>query len=203
MKIAYIRVSKADGEQSLDLQLDAMKAEGVDPRHIYQDQASGKKEKRPGLEACLKALRKGDTLLVWKLDRLGRSLKHLIEIVQDLSEREIGFKVLTGKGASMDTSTASGKFVFSIFAALSEFERELIRERTIAGIQSARARGRKGGRKFQMTKGQVRLAIASMKDPNTKVSELCEELGVSKPTLYRYVGPQGELRESGKKVLDS
>ena len=200
-KIAYIRVSKSNGDQSLDLQIDAMKSEGIDEQHIYFDKASGKKESRPGLDSCLKALRSGDTLFVWKLDRLGRSLKHLIDIVQNLSVRGIGFKVLTGKGANMDTTTASGKFIFGIFGALAEFERDLIRERTMAGLESARARGRKGGRKHVMTKAKVRLAIASMKEPDTKVSELCLELGVSRPTLYRYVGPNGELRDAGKKVL--
>ncbi|BDD01982.1 recombinase family protein [Persicobacter psychrovividus] len=201
MQIAYIRVSKADGEQSLDLQIDAMKEIGIGEDQIYTDKASGAKEDRPGLQACMKALRDGDTLVVWKLDRLGRSLRHLVEIVQNLSDRGIGLKVLTGKGASIDTTTASGKFVFSIFASLAEFERELIRERTIAGLESARARGRKGGRKFALTRHQVHLACAAMKDKSTKVSELCKELGVCRQTLYRYVGPNGELRNAGRRVL--
>ena len=113
----------------------------------------------------------------------------------------IGFKVITGQGANIDTTTASGKLVFGIFAALAEFERELIHERTMAGLKSARARGKKGGRKFHLTKGQVRLAQASMRNKNTNVSELCLELGVSRQTLYRYVSPTGELREYGKQVL--
>ena len=202
MKLGYVRVSKADGSQVLDLQVDALIEAGVDKKDIYQDQASsGKKDDRPGLESCLKALREGDTLVVWKLDRLGRDLRHLVNTVQDLAERGIGFKVITGQGANIDTTTASGKLIFGIFAALAEFERELIRERTMAGLKSARARGKKGGRKFHLTKGQVRLAQASMKNKNTNVSELCRELGVSRQTLYRYVGPDGELREYGKQVL--
>ncbi|MCU7816389.1 MAG: recombinase family protein [Candidatus Thiodiazotropha sp. (ex Rostrolucina anterorostrata)] len=164
MKLGYVRVSKADGSQVLDLQVDALIEAGVDDKGIYRDQASGKKDDRPGLEACLKALRKGDALVVWKLDRLGRDLRHLVNTVQDLSERGIGFKVITGQGANIDTTTASGKLVFGIFAALAEFERELIRERTMAGLKSARARGKKGGRKFHLTKGQVHLAQASMKN---------------------------------------
>ena len=128
-------------------------------------------------------------------------MRHLVNTVQDLAEQGIGFKVITGQGANIDTTTASGKQVFGIFAALAEFERELIHERTMAGLKSARARGKKGGRKFHLTKGQVRLAQASMRNKNTNVSELCLELGVSRQTLYRYVSPTGELREYGKQVL--
>jgi DNA invertase Pin-like site-specific DNA recombinase len=203
LKIAYIRVSKADGEQTLDLQRDAILAEGVDQKNIYQDHASGKKEDRPGLENCLKALREGDTLIVWKLDRLGRDLKHLVNLVQDLSDRKIGFKVLTGEGANIDTSTPTGKFIFGVFASLAEFERDLIRERTMAGLKSARARGRKGGRRFQLTKSQIRFISTTMKDQDTKVSELCKEIGISSSTLYRYVSPNGDLRDYAKKVLES
>jgi DNA invertase Pin-like site-specific DNA recombinase len=202
MRIGYARISKADGSQVLDLQRDALLAAGVRPEHIYEDKASGKSDDRPALAACLKALRKSDTLIVWKLDRLGRNLKHLVDTAQDLAERGIGFKVLTGQGANIDTTTASGKLVFGIFAALAEFERELIRERTVAGLQAARARGRKGGRKFGLTKAQVRLAQAAMKNRDAKVNELCKELGgITRATLYRYISPDGELREHGKRVL--
>jgi DNA invertase Pin-like site-specific DNA recombinase len=171
------------------------------PRTDYQDEASGKREDRPGLHACLKALRPGDILVVWKLDRLGRDLRHLVNTAQDLAEQGIGFKVLAGQGTEIDTTTASGKLVFGIFAALAEFERELIRERTKAGLASARTRGRKGGRRFDLSKAQVRLAQAAMQNRDTKVSELCDELGVTRSTLYRYVGPRGELREHGERVL--
>ena len=158
MLIGYARVSKADGSQVLDLQRDALIEAGVSRKRIYEDRASGKSDDRPNLEACLKALREGDVLVAWKLDRLGRDLRHLVNTVQDLADRGIGFKVLAGQGADIDTTTAGGKFVFGIFAALAEFERELIRERTRAGLAAARARGRKGGRKFALTKAQVRLA---------------------------------------------
>lgn len=144
---------------------------------------------------------KGVGLVVWKLDRLGRSLAHLVNTVKELSDRKIGLRVLTGKGAQIDTTTASGRMVFGIFATLAEFERDLIRERTMAGLASARARGRKGGRKFALTKAQVRLAQAAMAQRDTSVSDLCKELGIERVTLYRYVGPKGELRDHGKHVL--
>ena len=201
MQIGYARISKADESQVLDLQIDALIESGIDKENIYTDKISGVKDKRPGLESCLKALRKDDTLVVWKLDRLGRSLKHLITTIDDLNQRGVGFKVLTGEGINIDTTTAAGKMIFSIFGAFAEFERELIRERTLAGLKAARARGRKGGRKFQLTKAQVRLAQAAMQNRDTSVGELCKELGITRPTLYRYVGPNGELREFGNRVL--
>ena len=201
MQIGYMRVSKADGTQGTDLQRDALVAAGVDPAQLYEDHASGKREDRPGLLACLKALRAGDTLVVWKLDRLGRDLHHLINTVHDLTGRGIGLKVLSGHGAAIDTTTAAGKLVFGIFAALAEFERELIKERTVAGLASARARGRHGGRPFKMTTAKLRLAMAAMGQPETKVSDLCEELGITRQTLYRHISPKGELRADGIKLL--
>ena len=201
MLIGYARVSKADETQVLDLQIDALIEAGVKKENIYTDKISGVKDNRPGLENCLKALREGDILVVWKLDRLGRNLKHLIEIIEDLNKRNIGFKVLTGQGVNIDTTTPAGKMIFSIFGAFAEFERELIRERTIAGLKAARARGKKGGRKFQLSKSQVRLAQAAMKNRDTSVSELCKELNITRPTLYKYVAPNGDLRDYGKKVL--
>lgn len=201
MLIGYMRVSKADGSQATDLQRDALLAAGVDAAHLYEDHASGKKEDRPGLTACLKALREGDTLYIWKLDRLGRDLRHLINTVYDLTSRGIGLKVLTGHGAAIDTTTPSGKLVFGIFAALSEFERELISERTVAGLASARARGRKGGRPYKMTAAKLRLAMAAMGQPETTVGKLCKELEITRQTLYRHVSPKGELRPDGVKLL--
>ena len=203
MLVGYMRVSKTDGSQVNDLQHDALLAAGVDERHFYEDAASGKKDDRPGLVACLKALREGDTLIVWKLDRLGRDLRHLVNTVHDLTARGIGFKVLTGHGASIDTTSASGKLVFGIFAALAEFERELIIERTKAGMAAARARGRNGGRPYTMTAAKLRLAMASMGKPETRVGELCAELGISRQTLYRHVAPDGTLRADGQKLLGS
>jgi DNA invertase Pin-like site-specific DNA recombinase len=201
MLIGYARVSKADGSQSLDLQHDALTLGGVDVANCYSDRASGKKDVRPGLEACLKALRMNDTLVIWKLDRLGRSLHHLVNTVNNLSERGVGIKVLTGTGAQIDTTTPAGRLSFGIFAALADFESDLIRERTMAGLAAARARGRKGGRKFALSKTQVRMAQAAMANRDTSVSELCKELGIKPVTLYRYVDPNGELRDYGKRVL--
>jgi DNA invertase Pin-like site-specific DNA recombinase len=195
-----MRVSKSDGSQSVDLQRDALIAAGVDPAQIYEDRASGRLDARPGLEATLKAIRPGDTLLVWKL-RLGRNLRHLVNTVHELATRGVGFKVLTGHGASIDPTTPAGKMVFGIFAVLSEFERELISERTKAGLASARARGRKGGAPFKMTPAKVRLALGTMGQPKTKVADLCRELGVTRQTLYRHVSPEGALREDGRKLL--
>jgi DNA invertase Pin-like site-specific DNA recombinase len=199
--VGYMRVSKADGSQTTDLQRDALLAAGIDTDLLYEDKASGKKDDRPQLAACLKALRHEDTLVVWKLDRLGRDLRHLVNIVHELTERGIGLKVLTGQGAAIDTATASGKLVFGIFAALAEFERELISERTLVGLGSARARGRNGGRPYKMTPAKLRLAMASMGKPGTKVGDLCTELGITRQTLYRHVSPTGELRPDGEKLL--
>jgi DNA invertase Pin-like site-specific DNA recombinase len=201
MLIGYARVSKADGSQSLDLQRDALAAAGVDDGQIYSDKASGKKDDRPGLDACLKALRKGDVLVIWKLDRLGRSLQHLVQVVADLTKRGVGLKVITGQGAQIDTTTAAGRLSFGIFASLAEFESELIRERTMAGLQAARARGRHGGRRFALTKAQIRLAQAAMANRDTSVAQLCKELGVKPVTLYRYVDPIGKLRDHGVRAL--
>jgi DNA invertase Pin-like site-specific DNA recombinase len=184
-----------------DLQRDALLAASVDAQHLYEDAASGKRDDRPGLIACLKALREGDTLIVWKLDRPGRDLRHLVNTVHDLTTRGIGFKVLTGHGASVDTTSASGKIVFGIFAALAEFERELILERTKAGMAAARARGRNGGRPYKMTAAKLRLAMAAMASRDTKVGDLCAELGITRQTLYRHVDPKGKLRPDGQKLL--
>ena len=202
MLIGYARVSKSDGHQVLDLQIDALKNAGVKEENIYSDKISGSIDDRIGLENCLKALRENDILVVYKLDRLGRNLKHLIQTVEDLTKRKIGFKVLSGQGVNIDTTTPAGKMIFSIFGALAEFERELIRERTIAGITAARARGRMGGRKFNLTKAQVRLAEASMKNRDTSVTELCKELKITRATLYKYISPTGELRDYAKRVLE-
>ena len=185
--VGYMRVSKADGSQVLDVQRDALLAAGVEPERLYEDHASGKRDDRPGM----KALRKGDALVTWKLDRLGRDLRHLVNLVHDLA----------GQGANLDTTTANGRLVFGIFAALAEFERELIVERTHAGLASARARGRNGGRPFKMTLAKLRLAQAAMGQPGTKVGELCAELGITRQTLYRHVAPKGELRPDGLSLL--
>jgi DNA invertase Pin-like site-specific DNA recombinase len=168
--IGYMRVSKTDGSQALDLQRDALLSAGVVQDQLYSDTGSGKDDDRPGLASCLKALRRGDTLVIWKLDRLGRNLRHLVNTIHDLTSRGVGLKVLSGHGAAIDTTTPAGKLVFGIFASLAEFERELIAERTRAGLASARARGRKGGRRPKMTPAKLRLAQAAMGKPETNVA---------------------------------
>jgi DNA invertase Pin-like site-specific DNA recombinase len=199
MLVGYMRVSKADGSQALDLQRDALIAAGVGPGAIYEDLASGAKDGRPGLLACLKVLRQDDVLVIWKLDRLGRNLKHLIETVADLTKRGVGFKVL--QGAPVDTTTSQGKLMFTMFAALTEFERDVIRERTLAGLASARARGRKGGRKPVLTVSKLRRAQAAMASRDTHVLALCEELKISRTTLYNHVTPDGKLTCRGEALL--
>jgi len=203
MLIGYVRVSKGDGSQLLDLQIDALISAGVSPERIYQDLASGRHDDRPGLRECLKALREGDILVIWKLDRLGRSLRHLINLVDGLIKQKIGFKVLTGQGAQIDVTTPNGKMIFGIFATLAEFERELISERTRAGLAAARARGRKGGRKRKMDASTIKMAMAAMADQKTPAFEIAKRLGITTTTLYSYINGDGSLKESGKKIIDS
>ena len=202
MLIGYMRVSKHDGSQNLDLQKDALIEAGVDKNRIYYDMASGKNDARPGLVECLKALQPGNTLVVWKLDRLGRDLKSLITMIDELRQKDIGFKVLTGQGAQIDTTTPNGRLVFGIFAALAEFERELIIERTKAGLKAARARGRMGGRPRKMDASSLRIAIAAMSDPKSIASEVAKKLNITTATLYSYVNGDGSLKQRGKSLLN-
>ena len=196
-----MRVSKNDESQNLDLQKDALVKAGVSEDRIYFDMASGKRDDRPGLNTCLKALQPGNTFIVWKLDRLGRDLKSLIMIIDSLRERDIGFKVLTGQGAQIDTTTANGRFIFGIFASLAEFERELIIERTRAGLSAARARGRKGGRPCKMDESSLRIAMAAMSDPKSVASEIAKKLGITTMTLYRYVNSDGTAKDYAMKIF--
>jgi DNA invertase Pin-like site-specific DNA recombinase len=202
MLIGYMRVSKSDGSQTVDLQRDALVAAGVATERLYEDRASGRQDDRPGLTACLKALQPGNTLVVWKLDRLGRDLKHLISVVETLRQRQVGFKVLAGTGAQIDTTTANGRLVFGIFAALAEFEAELIRERTRAGLAAARARGRLGGRPRKMTQATLRMAMAALAAPQSKAREIARRLGMTTTTLYEYVNGDGSLKPAGHALLN-
>jgi DNA invertase Pin-like site-specific DNA recombinase len=179
MEIGYARVST--GEQTLDLQLDALTAAGCGK--VYRETASGAKAERPVLEEILGYLRPGDTLVVWRLDRLGRSLQHLIAVVAQLAERGIGFKSLTEQ---IDTTTPGGKLVFHVFGALAEFERDLIRERTQAGLAAARARGRRGGRPKKLADAkQLAMARELYQAGQTDIATICATLGISRATLYR------------------
>ncbi|GBR31008.1 DNA resolvase [Komagataeibacter oboediens DSM 11826] len=180
-RIGYARVSTED--QHLDLQRDALQQAGC--RVIYEEAASGKSAARLELEQCRKALRSGDTLVVWRLDRLGRSLPDLVQIVAELERLGIGFESLTEK---IETNSAAGKLVFHVFAALAEFERSLIRERTHAGLAAARVRGRLGGRKPKLGEKQVREIKALLRDPDIQVADVARRYGVSRTTLYKHVG---------------
>lgn len=184
MDVGYVRVSRA--EQEPDLQRRELEAAGCG--RIYEEKVSSREETRPQLEAALDYCREGDRLVVWRLDRLGRSIKELIQLVGDLEERGVEFRSLR---ESLDTSTPGGRLVFHVFASMAEFERDVIRERTMAGLEAARARGRKGGRKPVMDEKKVALARKMMADRETSATEVAEILGVSKATLYRYVGPDG------------
>ena len=188
MLIGYARVSTQD--QTLSLQQNALTKAGCNK--IFTNTASGAKAERKGLEEALTYVRKGDTVVVWRLDRLGRSLPHLITTMTALEERGIGFKSLT---ENIDTTTSGGKLIFHIFGALAEFERNLIRERTQAGLLAARARGRIGGRPKALTPKQIRIAQSLYDDPKNSIPEICRTLKISKVTLYRYIDTKGSIRK--------
>jgi DNA invertase Pin-like site-specific DNA recombinase len=184
MRIGYARVSTQD--QKPELQLDALAAAGCE--QVFQEKASGKDAERQELARCLQTLRKGDTLVVWRLDRLGRSLKHLVEIIQGLEARGIAFQSLT---ENVDTTSAGGRLIFHIFGALAEFERNLIRERTMAGLAAARVRGRQGGRRAKLAKGEVKKAAAMLLDPSVSKAEVARHFSVSRVTLNASLKREG------------
>lgn len=182
--IGYARV--ISNGQELRLQTDALQKAGVPKKQIFVDKVSGAKSARPGLDECLGQLREGDTLVVWRLDRLGRSVRHLIDQVEDLRQRKVGFKSICD--GAIDTTTASGELIFHIFTALDQFERKLIQERTRAGLESARARGRLGGRKpILASNPRVLTAKTLHADKKMPVMDICRTLNISRPTLYRYL----------------
>ena len=180
MLIGYARVSTL--EQDVAPQIDELEKAGCE--RIFRDKVSGTKTDHPGLQEALDFLRKGDMLVVWRLDRLGRSLRHLIDTVSALEERGIGFRSLQ---EAIDTTTSGGRLIFHIFGALAEFERNLIRERTLAGLRAARARGRMGGRPRKLDAKKTELAYRLYDEKKYAVKEICQMLGVSKPTLYAYL----------------
>lgn len=180
MLVGYARVSTQ--EQTLDLQKDALEKIGC--RKIFTDVISGAKAERKGLDEALSYVRVGDTLVVWRLDRLGRSLKHLIETITNLNNRQIGFKSIQ---ENIDTTTSGGKLIFHIFGALAEFERDIIRERTNAGLQAARARGRKGGRPKALSENKAAMARELYNNKQNAISDIYKTLGISRATLYRYI----------------
>lgn len=194
--VGYARVST--GEQNIALQLDALRDAGC--RKIFQDRVSGVRAERPGFNDALAYLRPGDTLVVWRLDRLGRSLKHLIEVVTDLEERQIGFKSLQ---ESIDTTTSGGRLVFQIFGALAEFERNLIIERTRAGLAAARARGRKGGRPRKLSAGKTQLLYRLYDEKQHSIKEICQLLGISKQALYDYLDRRDDQHKPSVERTDN
>ncbi|WP_449416156.1 recombinase family protein [Phormidium nigroviride] len=178
MLVGYARISTL--EQNLDLQRDALLSAGCEK--VFTDIASGIQDNREGLKETLNYLRSGDTLIVWKLDRLGRTLKHLIETVNTLATKSISFCSLQ---ENLDTTTSSGKLIFHLFGALAEFERELIRERTRAGLKAARTRGHKGGRPRKLNIAQIKMAKLLISEGSTSITEICRTLGISRSTFYR------------------
>lgn len=184
MKVGYARVSTL--EQNLDLQTDALKQAGCE--RIITDEISGSLTERPGLIKLKELLREGDTLIVWRLDRMSRSLKHLIEWVNELRKIGVGFQSLH---ESIDTTNSTGQLIFHMFGALAEFERNLIRERTKAGLEAARARGRQGGRPKKLSINKRTLAVDLYKGKKHSLKEICQTLEISKPTLYKYISEIG------------
>ena len=193
MLVGYMRVSSADDRQSVDLQRDALTVAGVDGRHLHQDKASGARDDRPGLKACLDDLRQGDVLVVWKLDRLGRSLPHLLAIVTDLKNRGVAFRSLTEQ---MDTTTPHGELLFGIFGSLAQYERALTRERVVAGLAAAKRRGRKGGRPLAIDPERVEQIVSALNGGASKAS-VCRSFKVPRSTLLGtlarvgWTGPAG------------
>jgi DNA invertase Pin-like site-specific DNA recombinase len=184
------------GSQDLDLQLDALEKCGVERKLIFTDKASGASHDRVGLDMCFKQLRAGDVLLVWRLDRLGRSVRHLVTLIDRLKELGVGFRSVCD--GAIDTTTPSGELIFHVFSALAQFERRLIQERTKAGIAAARARGRKGGRPpMNANKPKVVLAKKLYRDKTISLDDICATLKMSKSTLYRYVAMQSEEEGDG------
>jgi DNA invertase Pin-like site-specific DNA recombinase len=182
--VGYARVST--GQQDLQLQLDALKKAGVAKAEVFTDKVSGAKAARPGLEKCLQQLKPGDTLLVWRLDRLGRSIRHLIDLVEDLHQRGVKFKSLCD--GAIDTTTASGELIFHVFSALAQFERRLIQERTNAGLKAARARGRLGGRPpMSLDDPRIQTAKTLHGNENMPVADICKTLQISRASLYRWL----------------
>ena len=182
--VGYVRVSTR--EQEVYLQIDALEKSGCTKNNIFTDKISGAKSARPGLEKCLASLKSGDTLLVWRLDRLGRSISHLIQIVEALGKKNIGFRSLND--GIIDTTSASGELIFNIFSSLAQFERRLVQERTRAGLMAARARGKFGGRKkIPEDSPKVLMAKNMHKDHGMRISDICLSLNISRATFYRYL----------------
>ena len=199
MLVGYMRISTTDERQSVDLQRDALLAVGVDERHLHEDRASGTRDDRPGLKACLADLRPGDVLVVWKLDRLGRSLSHLIQIVDQLKSREIAFRSLT---EAIDTTTPHGEFLFHLFGSLAQYERALIKERVAAGLAAARRRGRKGGRPPTIDPEKVEQIIRALEGGTSKAS-ICRSFKVARSTLLDTLRRAGWTGPAARPIIEA
>ena len=185
MVYGYARVSSVDGRQTTDLQLDALRAAGC--QRIFEDRMSGARNDRPGLTELLQVVQRSDIVIVWKIDRLGRSVQHLLSTIKLLQDKGVGFKSVT---ESIDTSTPSGRFLLTVLSAISAMEREIIIERTRSGLAAAKARGRVGGRPSKLTEEQVRLARQLLQDPTNSIASVCRTLGIGKATFYRKIKPR-------------
>ena len=196
MLIGYMRVSSSDDRQSMDLQRDALLSAGVDPRHLHLDRASGARDDRPGLQSCMEELRSGDCLVVWKLDRLGRSLPHLLSIIDTLREQGVAFRSLTEQ---MDTTTAHGELLFSLFGALAQYERALAKERVQAGLEAARRRGRVGGRPRALDE-ETLTQICEALDGGASKATICRTFKIARSTLYDALNRRGSVPRSSEEA---
>jgi DNA invertase Pin-like site-specific DNA recombinase len=200
MLAGYIRQHRAENSEVREIQRVALLGAGVPPDRLYEDRADDRREGWPGLEVCLASLNSGDVLLVWELNRLGRQLRHVVALIHGLTLRDVGVRVLSGPGVPLDT-TRNKDHVCLLLGALAAFGRQLTVEHTKAGLVSARAAGRNGGRPFKMTPAQLREAQAALRRPGSRVGALCAGLGVSRQTLYNYLDAQGRLRPAGERLL--
>ena len=203
MNIGYIRVKREDDSEVFNEQHSALVAAGVDPERIFSDRTQSNVKERAGLKSCVMAMREHDTLVVWRLDMLGRDLRHLVKTVHKLKKQGVDLRVLTGLGREIDTATPDGELVYHVFEALSAFEHRVKSERTKAGLAAAARRGRKGGRKYALSPTKIRAAQDALQRQTPDIEAICNELGVTRPTLYRYMDSSGKLREAGKKALKS
>ena len=202
MLAGYIRLHRADNSEAHEIQRAALLGAGVSPDRLYEDQPSDRGEGWPGLDACLAVLRSGDVLLVWELNRLGGKLRHVVELIHALALRDVGVRVLSGPGVPLDT-TRDPDHARALFGALAAFDRQQIVAHTKAGLASARAAGRNGGRPFKITPDQLREAQAALRRPGTRVGALCASLGITRQTLHNYLDAEGRLRPAGERLLAS
>lgn len=203
MLIGYARVSKDDGSQVLDMQLDGLRSFGVQDQHVYTDLQSGADEQRLGIKECMKALREGDTLVVYSIDRLARGMNQAIRIADELRDKNIDLKILFGAGSSIDLSTPQGRFNYNIMAAFADLWREILRQNTREGCKAAKARGRVGGRRRIINKVQLRAIIEEAKQPGSDLKEIAKQVGVTRSAISHYIYADGSLKKRGEDLLNN